>query len=118
VKSIEQDTVERISARGGVENLTCNDQDIIAEHLTAIYGAEDITHCGESEFGIPSMQDDEKEEIAHTIATMYLKAQGYDVSDEMTYDDIVDTLGLNVENVYQDVFCAIVYEIAEMRVRL
>jgi hypothetical protein len=113
--TIEQAAATKINQSGGPEKVTYSDREVIAADLSAIYGCTDISGCGDTQYAIADMSETQKDEVAHTIACLYMKEQGYDADPEMTYDDICDRLGVHAEGVYTEVFCFIAYEVAEER---
>lgn len=59
----------------------------------------------------------EAEAIADKAAAAYLISQGYDIPADASYGSVWDTLGGEAEDVYQSVWCAIVYDADEVWVR-
>ena len=117
VQSIEAAAAKRISA-AGIDKVSDRDREMIAADFAAIHGVADVVHYGTTEFGVPCMTENEKEAVAGTVATLFLREQGYDVDENATYDDVADRLGADAEDVYQEVFCLVAYEIAGQQFRL
>jgi hypothetical protein len=62
-------------------------------------------------------KESEAEKIASVTATAYLISQGYDIPADASYDLVWDTLGNEAEDVYQQVWCTIMYDAADIWVR-